>query len=155
MKTQHEIAPQVEVVIIPGRRAGDHALQTAAAKPVTVIGAKGEPFLRIGSDGVFANAMSPTLGCNRGRAPQTSSPIALSNDRSAVRWTKISEGITIHMARMARAMSRRSSRAHRDEVETPAADRRQVDCGARRDSMDRDLLHASATARPSRPARLN
>jgi hypothetical protein len=56
-----------------------------------VVGGKGEPFLRIGSGGVFANTNSATW-MQSGRAPETTSPIALSNDPIAVRWTKISSG---------------------------------------------------------------
>jgi hypothetical protein len=66
-------------------------IQNGGHEPVTVIGGRGEPFLRIGADGVFANALSPTW-MQSGRAPQTTSPIALSNSSSAIRWTKISSG---------------------------------------------------------------
>jgi hypothetical protein len=90
MLTPHEIAPQVEVAIIPGVVPAV-TIANGGHEPVTVIGSRGEPFLRIGSDGVFANAISPTW-MQSGRAPQTTSPIALSSDSRAVRWTKISSG---------------------------------------------------------------
>jgi hypothetical protein len=86
----NEIAPRVEVAIIPGVVPAV-TIENGGHEPVTVIGGRGEPFLRIGPDGVFANANSPTW-MQSGRAPQTTSPIALSKDRSAVRWTKISSG---------------------------------------------------------------
>jgi hypothetical protein len=89
MRTHHEIAPQVEVAIIPGVVPA-LTIDNGGHEPVTVIGGRGEPFLRIGSDGVFANANSPTW-MQSGRAPQTASPVALSKD-PAVRWTKISPG---------------------------------------------------------------
>jgi hypothetical protein len=88
--TPHEIAPRVEVAIIPGVVPAV-TIQNGGHEPVTVIGGRGEPFLRIGADGVFANALSPTW-MQSGRAPQTTSPIALSNSGSAIRWTKISSG---------------------------------------------------------------
>jgi hypothetical protein len=88
--TPHEIAPRVEVAIIPGVVPAV-TIENGGHEPVTVIGARGEPFLRIGADGVFANALSPTW-MQSGRAPQTTSPIALSNGNSAIRWTKISSG---------------------------------------------------------------
>ncbi len=88
--TSHEIAPRVEVAIIQGVVPAV-TIQNGGHEPVTVIGGRGEPFLRIGADGVFANALSPTW-MQSGRAPQTTSPIALSNSSSAIRWTKISSG---------------------------------------------------------------
>jgi len=88
--TPHEIAPRVEVAIIPGVVPAV-TIQNGGHEPVTVIGGRGEPFLRIGADGVFANALSPTW-MQSGRAPQTASPIALSNSGTAIRWTKISSG---------------------------------------------------------------
>ena len=90
MRTPPEIAPRVEVAIIPGVVPAV-TLANGGREPVTVIGARSEPFLRIGSEGVFANAMSPTW-MQSGRAPQTSSPIVLSNDPSAVKWTRVSAG---------------------------------------------------------------
>jgi hypothetical protein len=86
----NEIAPRVEVAIIPGVVPAV-TIENGGHEPVTVIGGRGEPFLRIGADGVFANANSPTW-MQSGRAPQTTSAVALSKDRSAVRWTKISPG---------------------------------------------------------------
>jgi hypothetical protein len=88
--TTHQIAPRVEVAIIPGVVPAV-TIENGGHEPVTVIGGRGEPFLRIGADGVFANAQSPTW-MQSGRAPQTTSPIALANGSSATRWTKISSG---------------------------------------------------------------
>jgi hypothetical protein len=90
VSTPREIAPRVEVAIIPGVVPAV-TIENDGHEPVTVIGGRGESFLRIGADGVFANALSPTW-MQSGRAPQTTSPIALSKDPSAVRWTKISSG---------------------------------------------------------------
>lgn len=90
MRTPHEIAPRVEVAIIPGVVPAV-TIENGGHEPLIVVGSRGEPFLRIGSDGVFANSFSPTW-MQSGRAPQTTSPIALSDDRGAARWTKISPG---------------------------------------------------------------
>jgi hypothetical protein len=90
MRTPVEIAPRVDVAIIPGVVPAV-TVANGGHDPVTVVGARGEPFLRIGADGVFANAISPTW-MQSGRAPETMSPIALNNDPSAVRWTKVSSG---------------------------------------------------------------
>jgi hypothetical protein len=78
------------VAIIPGVVPA-FTIENGGREPVIVIGGRGEPFLRIGADGVFANANSPTW-MRSGRAPQTTSPVELSKDRSSVRWTKISAG---------------------------------------------------------------
>jgi hypothetical protein len=86
----NEVAPRVEVAIIPGVVPAV-TIENGGHEPVTVIGGRGEPFLRIGADGVFANANSPTW-MQSGRAPQTTSPIAFSKDQSVVRWTKVSSG---------------------------------------------------------------
>jgi hypothetical protein len=88
--TPHEIAPRVEVSIIPGVVPAI-TIANSAHEPVTVIGARGEPFLRIGPDGVFANEISQTW-MQSGRAPETTTPVAFSTDPRAVRWTKISPG---------------------------------------------------------------
>ena len=90
IETPREIAPQVETSIIPGVVPAI-TIANGSAEPVTVIGARGEPFLRIGPDGVFANAVSPTW-MQSGRAPQTATPISTSNDPAAARWIKISSG---------------------------------------------------------------
>jgi hypothetical protein len=90
MLTPHEIAPQVQVTIIPGVVPAV-TIANSGHEPVTVIGARGEPFLRIGPDGVFANAISPTW-MQSGRAPETTSPIAFTTDPKTARWTKISPG---------------------------------------------------------------
>ena len=66
--TTHEIAPRVEVAIIPGVVPAV-TIENGGHEPVTVIGGRGEPFLRIGTDGVFANANSPTW-MQSGRAPR-------------------------------------------------------------------------------------
>jgi hypothetical protein len=90
MRTPVEIAPRVDVAIIPGVVPAV-TIANGGREPVTVIGGRGEPFLRIGADGVFANAISPTW-MQSGRAPETTSPIALANDPKAVKWTKVSPG---------------------------------------------------------------
>ena len=88
IQTPREVAPNVDVTIIPGVVPAV-TVENRGQEPVTVIGAQGEHFLRIGSDGVFANATSPTW-MQSGRAPQTASPVSLSDH--TVRWTKISPG---------------------------------------------------------------
>jgi hypothetical protein len=88
--TPHEIAPRVEVTIVPGAVPAV-SIENRGRQRVTVIGSQGEPVLQIGSDGVFANAISQTW-MQSGRAPQTTSPVALSTDSHAARWTKISTG---------------------------------------------------------------
>ena len=88
--TPREIAPRVEVSIIPGVVPAV-TIANGGQENLTVIGREGEPFLRIGSGGVFANANSPTW-MQSGRAPETTAPIALSKDPTVVRWTKVSSG---------------------------------------------------------------
>src|SRR5260370_35146508 len=88
--TPHEIPPHMEVSIIPGVVPAV-TIENRGEEPVTEFGVKGEPVRRIGHDGVFANAISPTW-MQSGRAPQTTSPVALFNDSHAARWTKVSTG---------------------------------------------------------------
>lgn len=88
--TAPEAAPGVELAIVPGPVPAI-TLDNGGAEPVTVIGRRGEPFLRIGPDGVFANALSPTW-LQSGRAPETASPTLPGRDRQAVRWTRIAAG---------------------------------------------------------------
>lgn len=90
IRTPHEIAPRVEVTIVPGVVPAV-SIENRGHERVTVIGSQGEPVLQIGADGVFANAISPTW-MQSGRAPQTTAPVALSNGSHAARWTKISAG---------------------------------------------------------------
>lgn len=89
MQTPHEVAPRVDVTIIPGMVPAI-TIENRGREPVTVIGTHGEPFLRIGPDGVFANSLSRTF-MQSGRAPQTTLPVAAS-DEHAARWNKVSPG---------------------------------------------------------------
>jgi hypothetical protein len=88
--TRAEIAPKVEAAIVPGPVPA-LTIDNGGDEPVTIIGSHGEKFLRIGPDGVFANALSPTW-LQSGRAPETASPSVPARGRQAVRWTKISTG---------------------------------------------------------------
>ncbi|MGI8631344.1 MAG: hypothetical protein ACR2NA_02190 [Solirubrobacterales bacterium] len=54
--------------ILPGTVAGIY-LTSSRAEPVTVLGRRGEPFARIGPDGVEVNLKSPTTREQRGRYP--------------------------------------------------------------------------------------
>jgi hypothetical protein len=54
-----EISPGVRVQVLPGTTAGLY-LENRSAQPVTLLGNRGEAFLRIGPDGVQANVISPT-----------------------------------------------------------------------------------------------
>jgi hypothetical protein len=64
-----EIAPGVRVTLLPGRHPG-LLLENTSARPVTVVGDRGEPFLRIGPAGVEANVRSDTWQ-RSGRAGST------------------------------------------------------------------------------------
>jgi hypothetical protein len=57
--TPAEIAPGVRVRLLPGRSPG-LMVESASERPLLVLGADGEPFLRIGPSGVEANARSRT-----------------------------------------------------------------------------------------------
>ena len=81
-----ELAEKVRVALVPGQPPA-LLLENEAAVPVVVLGAHGEPFLRIGAGGVEANLASPTwqdLGRYRGLE------VAPSADGTAARWTRIS-----------------------------------------------------------------
>src|SRR3984957_7522813 len=58
--TPHEVAPRVDVAIIPGVVPAV-TIENGGPEPVTVIGGRGEAFLRIGGGGVFSNSDKPTL----------------------------------------------------------------------------------------------
>jgi hypothetical protein len=88
--THSTVAPLVDVAVVPGVVPA-MTIDNGGDEPVTIIGARGEKFLRISADGVFANTLSPTW-LQSGRAPETASAIAPARDRQAVRWTRISAG---------------------------------------------------------------
>jgi hypothetical protein len=82
-----ELAPQVRVTLSPGRPPA-LLLENTGAQPVTVLGAGGEPFLRVSADGVEANLASPTwqdLGRYRGLV-ETGGAIGA----GAPRWQRVS-----------------------------------------------------------------
>ncbi len=59
LTSPHQLAPGVRVRLLPGEPPG-LLLENSTSLELLILGAEGEPFLRIGSDGVDANLHSPT-----------------------------------------------------------------------------------------------
>lgn len=81
-----ELAPGVRVTLAPGQPPA-LLLENRGREPVWVLGAQGEPFLRIAAEGTDANLASPTwqdLGRYRGLEP----PLGVGE--GAVRWQRVS-----------------------------------------------------------------
>jgi len=82
-------AQGVEVGLLAGQAVPTVTVRNTSAEEVTVLGADGEPFLRVGDD-VEANLASPTwvqVGRALGRIPKTvADPVA------PPQWERISEG---------------------------------------------------------------
>jgi hypothetical protein len=80
---------------VPGLtvRVLDHGdqleLTNTTGHDLVVLGYAGEPYLRVGPDGVFANRRSPATYLNRDRFPTSQLP-ALANPRAAPVWRRIS-----------------------------------------------------------------
>jgi hypothetical protein len=67
-------------------------LRNDTGTDVTVLGYEGEPYLRVGPDGVFRNRRSPATFLNRQRYITTSAPPSIYNAKAAPEWQRISHG---------------------------------------------------------------
>lgn len=82
--------PGVTVQLLTGSTPG---LFVTASEPVTVLGEDGEPFLRIGPDGVEANERSPTWLLSGRAAEDGTDPAELDLDATdEPSWLAVSEG---------------------------------------------------------------
>jgi hypothetical protein len=82
-------APGVEIGLLAGQAVPTLTVRNDAADPVTVLGADGEPFLRVGVN-VEANLASPSwvqVGRALGRTPR-----AVADPTAQPQWDQISEG---------------------------------------------------------------
>ncbi|RLP92857.1 hypothetical protein EAD89_07745 [Micromonospora sp. BL4] len=68
-------------------------LTNRSGRPIEVIGYSGEPYLRIGPDGIFENTRSPATYLNRTIAGDTTLP-AEADPAAAPSWQRISGGTT-------------------------------------------------------------
>ncbi|WP_406077158.1 hypothetical protein [Micromonospora sp. NBC_00858] len=83
--------PGLEVrVIEAGARV---ELTNRTGRPIEVIGYSGEPYLRIGPDGVFENSRSPATYLNRTIGGDTTLP-AEADPAAAPSWQRIADGTT-------------------------------------------------------------
>ncbi len=78
-----ELGPGISVQILPGLVPGFFVTNTSK-ETLTVFGSGGEPFVRIGSDGVYANVKSPTWQ-QSGQAEVSSEP-TLADAKAAPQW---------------------------------------------------------------------
>ena len=82
-------ATGVEIGLLGGQAMPTITIRNESSEPVTVFGADGEPFLRVGND-VEANLASPTwvqVGRALGRTPK-----AVADAAAAPQWEQISQG---------------------------------------------------------------
>ncbi|HYD49025.1 MAG TPA: hypothetical protein VEB21_11785 [Terriglobales bacterium] len=82
-----EIAPGIKVRLLPGRAAG-LMLESRSTEELTVYGSAGEPFLRIGPQGVEANVRSPTWQ-RSGRV--RAGDLALAGGAGQPLWQRVSQ----------------------------------------------------------------
>ncbi|MGQ5265108.1 hypothetical protein ACTWLT_30585 [Micromonospora sp. ZYX-F-536] len=69
-------------------------LTNRTGRPIEVIGYSGEPYLRIGPDGVFENSRSPATYLNRTIAGDTTLP-AEADPAAPPSWRRIADGATV------------------------------------------------------------
>lgn len=89
LTSETQAAPGVEVGLLGGQAVPTLTVRNDSAETVTVLGADGEPFLRI-SETVDANLTSPTwtqVGRALGRTPRT-----VADPAAPPQWERISEG---------------------------------------------------------------
>lgn len=78
--------PQVQIAILRGRLPGLFLINLGQ-RPVTVLGKEGEPFARIGPDGVEVNLLSPTHFDDR--LARGSVPAVPADPDAAPRWRRV------------------------------------------------------------------
>ncbi|PWR08662.1 hypothetical protein DKT68_14790 [Micromonospora acroterricola] len=69
-------------------------LTNRTGRPIEVIGYSGEPYLRVGPDGVFENSRSPATYLNRTIAGDTTLP-AEADPAATPSWRRVSDGPTV------------------------------------------------------------
>ncbi|SCE77366.1 hypothetical protein GA0070607_1394 [Micromonospora coriariae] len=69
-------------------------LTNRTGRPIEVIGYSGEPYLRVGPDGVFENTRSPATYLNRTLAGDTTLP-AEADPAATPSWRRIADGTTV------------------------------------------------------------
>jgi hypothetical protein len=86
------IAPATAGIIASTTDLGEHVeLDNASSRVVTVSGYRGEPYLRIGRDGVFENLRSPAAFLNRSTTLPNHVPSAY-DATAPPRWVLVSRG---------------------------------------------------------------
>jgi hypothetical protein len=86
----HGIRPQVAGLSLRATDLGNRVeLRNTGAHDVTVLGYEGEPYLRVGPEGVFENERSPAVFLNRTNLVPTAAP-AQYDARATPRWRRIS-----------------------------------------------------------------
>jgi hypothetical protein len=69
-------------------------LTNRGSLPVVVLGYQGEPYLRVGPDGVFENGRSPAVYLNRSTAGPTTTAPPSADAAAAPDWHKVGDGRT-------------------------------------------------------------
>ncbi|HXY94934.1 MAG TPA: hypothetical protein VEP49_20915, partial [Acidimicrobiia bacterium] len=84
--------PGLELTVVD---LGDNLLlHNRTGREVVVLGYQGEPYLRVGPQGVFENTRSPATYLNRTRIPTTNPP-KFADAAAAPVWRKVSSGSTV------------------------------------------------------------
>lgn len=86
------VAPEVDGLEIRVVEGGDRLeLVNNTESPVIVLGYEGEPYLRVGSDGVFVNKLSPATSLNADRAGTDGAPLDADPDAEPA-WERVGDG---------------------------------------------------------------
>ena len=89
--TLRSVAPQVPGLDVKVVEAGSRLeVENRTGQELIVLGYKGEPYLRIGPDGVFQNKLSPATYINASRKGGTPPPAAEQAQVGETDWEKIS-----------------------------------------------------------------
>lgn len=109
-----EVARIVQVAPIDGVSWGVHGgdqlwVENRSGRDLVILGGDGEPYLRIGPEGVFANLRSPATYRNARRADTAAVP-ADADPAAEPEWSRISEGL---------AAAWFDHRIHRDDPGAP------------------------------------
>lgn len=83
--------PGIVVTALPG--SGALRLENRSGSTVTVLGYNGEPYLRIGADGVFVNELSPATYLNEDLTGASTVP-ADARPGAEPRWRRVGDGPT-------------------------------------------------------------
>lgn len=89
------VAPEVDGVSVAVVDAGSRLeLRNTSGADVVVLGYDGDPYLRVGPDGVFENAHSSATALNAERFGRTPIPISADSDAAPV-WRRVSSDDTV------------------------------------------------------------